>query len=525
MLVFTRQAPRPRFRHSDNINYFFQFCLHVGLPSVFCFELTDLYDAKNLPKVIYCIHALSHLLARRGMAERISNLVGKIEFSDEELQRKQKGLEDAGVQMPSFGNIGRALAKEINEEPEPEPEPEPEETEEEGESPSHGCLPFWRAEWNIPVRERELHDARSSIIALQAACRTHLVRTRHEAKLDGLQRAAYFIIALQAQCRGELAHRRLAQMVHQRQSLLKSSVTFVVKFQAHARKTLVQRAFFANIANLDTHDESMAHFQARARGALARQKHNNTLLQLSEQFESVMKLQALVRGRLARRRLLQRVKSLRTVEEPVISFQSLVRGVLTRKAQAKVVKEMTKMEVVKSVGTVQAFARGALARKRQTQQSKALGFVLPDVVGMQAQVRGFLARKRFWSWHQYLEGCQAEATYLQALLRGAMARRKFWRRLAHYHYNVDRVIKVQALFRQKKQSEQYRQLTKGTNVPLATVKNFIHLLSDNDNDYREEVEVEQLKKTVVTKIRANQQLEGDVSDLDIKIALLVKNKM
>jgi hypothetical protein len=126
------QAPRPRFRHSDNINYFFQFTRDVGLPEIFCFELTDLYDAKNLPKVIYCIHALSHLLARRGLAEKIGNLVGKIDFTDEELQKKQKGLDAAGVAMPSFGNIGRQLAKEINEEPEPEPEPE--ETEEESQS-------------------------------------------------------------------------------------------------------------------------------------------------------------------------------------------------------------------------------------------------------------------------------------------------------------------------------------------------------------------------------------------------------
>jgi Ras GTPase-activating-like protein IQGAP2/3 len=63
------------------------------------------------------------------LAEKIGNLVGKIDFTDEELHKKQKGLDAAGVAMPSFGNIGRQLAKEINEEPEPEQEPE--ETEQE----------------------------------------------------------------------------------------------------------------------------------------------------------------------------------------------------------------------------------------------------------------------------------------------------------------------------------------------------------------------------------------------------------
>ncbi len=117
----------------------------------FIFELTDLYEKKNLPKVIYCIHALrcciisncrasslkfiSHLLARRGLAEKIGNLLGRLHFSDDQLQRTQKGLKDAGVVMPNFGNVGKELAKEINEEPEVEVE-----TEEERECIDAYCL-------------------------------------------------------------------------------------------------------------------------------------------------------------------------------------------------------------------------------------------------------------------------------------------------------------------------------------------------------------------------------------------------
>jgi Ras GTPase-activating-like protein IQGAP2/3 len=54
------------------------------------------------------------------MAERIGNLLGRLQFSDDQLQRTQKGLKDAGVAMPNFGNVGHELAKEINEEPEVE---------------------------------------------------------------------------------------------------------------------------------------------------------------------------------------------------------------------------------------------------------------------------------------------------------------------------------------------------------------------------------------------------------------------
>lgn len=60
------------------------------------------------------------------MAERIGNLVGRLQFTDDQLQKTQKGLKDAGIPMPNFGDIGRELAKEINEEVEQEVETEDE---------------------------------------------------------------------------------------------------------------------------------------------------------------------------------------------------------------------------------------------------------------------------------------------------------------------------------------------------------------------------------------------------------------
>ncbi|MCO5597450.1 hypothetical protein L7F22_051528 [Adiantum nelumboides] len=122
--IFTH--PKLQYRHTDNTNYFFRCLERVGLPPSFNFELTDLYEKKNFPKVVYCIHALSHILARQGRAIKVGNLVGKLEFSDDQLQKTQRGLDAAGVAMPSFGAVGKTLAKEMNVEPEPEPETEQE---------------------------------------------------------------------------------------------------------------------------------------------------------------------------------------------------------------------------------------------------------------------------------------------------------------------------------------------------------------------------------------------------------------
>ena len=52
--------PKLQFRHTDNINYYFQFVDKIRLPSCFRFELTDLYEKKNFPKVVYCLHAVSY---------------------------------------------------------------------------------------------------------------------------------------------------------------------------------------------------------------------------------------------------------------------------------------------------------------------------------------------------------------------------------------------------------------------------------------------------------------------------------
>lgn len=375
------------------------------------------------------------------------------------------------------------------------------------------------------VRERLLLAAEPSVTKFQALARGNMCRRSFEDKQNQIQCSTFTYIALQAQCRGKLAHLRMAKKILERQRILQSSTRFVTKFQSQARKVLVQRAFYSRISQLDNHDSAMIGLQARIRGRLARERYNAKLYELSENTEAVVGFQAHVRGTLARKTLLRRVRKLRAAEKEVASFQSVVRGALARKAQAKVAQDVAKVEVVRSVGNVQAFARGALMRKRQQQQSKALGFVLPDVLGLQAQVRGSLARKRYWSWYTHLHSSHEQATRLQALLKGAMVRRSLYYKLAHYYNHMDKVVRIQALFRKKQQLDSYRQLMKGTNVPISTIKNFIHLLADNDNDYREEVEVEQLKKTVITKIRANQALEADVSDLDIKIALLVKNKM
>ncbi|XP_075580361.1 ras GTPase-activating-like protein IQGAP3 [Pelecanus crispus] len=102
------------FRHTDNINYWRDAMSHVGLPSIFHPETTDIYDKKNMPRVVYCIHALSLYLFKLGLAPQIQDLYGKVDFTEEEINNMKQELEKYGLQLPAFSKIGGILANELS---------------------------------------------------------------------------------------------------------------------------------------------------------------------------------------------------------------------------------------------------------------------------------------------------------------------------------------------------------------------------------------------------------------------------
>jgi hypothetical protein len=122
------------FRHTDNINFFLQAIKYIGLPEVrslerdSCFwalsnlkpsfqiftpETTDIYDRKNMPRVIFCIHALSLFLYKLGIASEMDDLTGKATFTEEEIGAMREALDQYGLPMPQFRKIGGIMASEM----------------------------------------------------------------------------------------------------------------------------------------------------------------------------------------------------------------------------------------------------------------------------------------------------------------------------------------------------------------------------------------------------------------------------
>lgn len=101
------------YRHTDNINYWILAMKAVGLPSYFYPNSFDVYGKKNMPKAIYCLHALNLYLYRCGKGIKIIDLIGKIKFSPEEILSVSREFQKYGIQLPAFSKIGGILSHEV----------------------------------------------------------------------------------------------------------------------------------------------------------------------------------------------------------------------------------------------------------------------------------------------------------------------------------------------------------------------------------------------------------------------------
>jgi Ras GTPase-activating-like protein IQGAP2/3 len=76
-------------------------------------ETLDVYERKNMPKVIFCLHAFALHLFKLGLAAPVRDLVGKVNFTEAELSIIEKELAKFGLEMPPFSKIGGVLTSDL----------------------------------------------------------------------------------------------------------------------------------------------------------------------------------------------------------------------------------------------------------------------------------------------------------------------------------------------------------------------------------------------------------------------------
>ena len=699
--------PKLQYRHSDNIAVFFRFLAQVELPELFRFELIDLYEKKNIPKVIHCIHALSWLLYRKGIVDfRIGNLVGQLEFEHHELEEMQKGLDKAGISMPSFAGMDANFTTHPEPAPDPVPEPVPLESENErverelAENEAifkdfqaqirgamvriglgHQMHGLWDSEelitelqalirgtWGRQVfqyrlgmnlfatelqrnargflertrrndkekgwkgNEKEIivlqslvragrarreayylkkrvrkedsgvkrlqaairgalgrryldgqiecaRDAESGVEQLQAAIRGALQRMHFYELYDQVRDAESDIKELQAAIRGARQRDAIAGLFRQTKEAEKN----VQKLQSHIRSALQRKKISQQLRTVKSTERGVTYLQAALRGMLQRRKIHNDKWQLQELEGVFARVQAAARGVAIRVHTAEQLAELKAISGLWRALQAVSRGMLLRKMLHDIRRKLAcrdsdiiniqagirgrhvrgKMEqlmcslssLALETTKIQAAARAFLLRKRYFESLRSLhchvprlialqgyshGHIIrqavqllrqelfantPEIENLQALSRAMILRKEVGLVLDLLEDEEPGVAELQSIIRGRMVRGRFAEKQRYFKANMEKVIKIQSFIRGRQQGEAYKCLTNGTNPPVGTVKGFVHLLNDSDFDFDEEVEFERLRKTVVQHVRQNELADQYITQLDIKIALLVKNKI
>lgn len=413
--------PKLQYRHSDNVAIFFNFLSEVELPDLFRFELIDLYEKKNIPKVIYCIHALSWLLFRKGMVDfRIGNLVGQLQFEEHELEEMQKGLDKAGISMPNFSGMSEKLGAP----PEPEPEPEPVETEDER-------------------VERELDDCHDTVLDLQAQMRGAVLRLQLGDNMQFLWDHEHLFTDLQARIRGDFSRQILDYKLQMKR--------FAEGLQSISRGFLIRSRERRKERHWKDREKDVVLLQSIIRSRAARAQTQHIRSKLSRHQHGVKDLQAAVRGLLTRWDVGDRYAETRDVEPTVTALQSNIRGLLARKElQARLTSARRAQS---SIVAFQALARSHQARQHHHAHLRQVASHKDVWTSLSSLVRSHLANRQITRTRTELHAERSSVVALQAHLRAKRARAELAEQREQLFRHGDSILSLQSAVRARVSSK------------------------------------------------------------------------
>uniref|UniRef100_A0A8C3BLA7 IQ motif containing GTPase activating protein 2 n=1 Tax=Cairina moschata TaxID=8855 RepID=A0A8C3BLA7_CAIMO len=732
------------FRHTDNTVQWLRAMESIGLPKIFYPETTDVYDRKNIPRMIYCIHALSLYLFKLGLAPQIQDLLGKVDFTEEEISNMRKELEKYGIQMPSFSKIGGILASElsvdeaalhaaviaineaiekgiaeqtiatlrnpnamllnVDEELAQDYQNELFEAKRRKQSsarlkngtiseeerdvyeelltqaeiqgninkinkltavdnintairncdPSKTLVALMKPEAQLPVvhsfaavvYQTELfnlqqqnavnylaHDELS--IAVQMLSAVVLLNQALENKdilmiknhlrnpcigfnnleEENLQRYADTLLSIKSEASSQgqdyLSWNDIQNCIDMVNMQIQEENERIIAIghineaidQGNPEKTL-ETLLMPTAKLQDVRPENAKHYQdvlyhAKAQKCKETQDesavlwldeiqkgiidaNNNikeaeilatgiSLINKSLEEGDSQSIPMILQSKFGLRivsecaeiyfKNLSEAKKLKTkddsTESPWIKlvmknmydyYYNVETEEGTCAAPGGVVPKtswLTGEEIQSIVGQVtadynreqlwlanenlivqlQAQARGYLIRKNYQERKAYLQSQEPSAIKIQAFWKGFKQRKSYIDRLKVLQGNVGAIVKIQSWVKMWLAKRAYRKRLQYFKDHNEEIVKIQAFLRANKAREDYRTLIGAENPPLPVLRKFAYLLDQSDLDFQEELEVTRLREEVVTKIRSNQQLEKDLNLMDIKIGLLVKNRI
>ncbi|XP_037981647.1 ras GTPase-activating-like protein IQGAP2 isoform X8 [Motacilla alba alba] len=582
------------FRHTDNTVQWLRAMESIGLPKIFYPETTDVYDRKNIPRMIYCIHALSLYLFKLGLAPQIQDLLGKVDFTEEEISNMRKELEKYGIQMPSFSKIGGILASELSVD----------------EAALHAAVIAINEAVEKGIAEQTivtLRNPNAMLLNVDEELAQDYQNELFDAKrkkesnarlkngtISDEERDVYEELLTQAEIQGNINKiNRIIAIGHINEAV----------DQGNPEKTL-ETLLLPTAKLQDVRPVNARHYQEVLHHAKAQKckesQDESALLWLDEIQRGIndsnnnMKEAAtlavgisvinkslekgdsqpilmILQSRFGLRvipecaetyfRKLSEAKNVKTTEgssespwikllmkdmydyyynveteedtcvapRGVVPKTSWLTGEEIQNIAGQVTADYNREQLWLAnenlIVGLQARARGFLVRKNYQERKAYLQNQEPSAIKIQAFWKGFKQRKSYVERLKVLQGNVAAIVKIQSWIKMWLARRAYRNRLQYFKDHNDQIVKIQAFLRANKAREDYRTLIGAENPPLTVLRKFAYLLDQSDLDFQEELEVTRLREEVVTKIRSNQQLEKDLNLMDIKIGLLVKNRI
>jgi Ras GTPase-activating-like protein IQGAP2/3 len=617
-LVFLNDS-KLQFRHTENINRFFQLLDYLNVPDLFRFESTDLYDAKNVPKVWFCLHAITYMVKKMdNQVPSLENLVDTLQFSEEEIRKANRSLVGTGLPQFESADTGepitrhtfiptiKPLQKEAFNRQDLSPvrkgnfsvnnQPTLQDTKSDfAEKYTSGTRLFQneieqqkanKEDGNAKLNDLQiqygsysaaLENFEPQIIKLQslsrganfrykmfvdkiilksfseelndfmAICRGNISRSRTvHIHRDEVNVYKSKIIELQAICRMKMLRTRLKkteeisiQSIINLQSLIraksvKTGITKkklhflnnehrIIDLQSQIRMKLIFHKVNTVLENKLWLEPSMLKFQSVCRSQLYRRtEHKNTI---SNGSYGLVELQSLLRGCLLRSSFRQDLYKMNHAVAQIKELQSIARGGIsrTRLCNSVLINLLCEDD---NLNDLFAIVRGKNLRKQvQGKKEKMKAVETISVVPMQTLFRGIYAR---FNREVILEDIYENVTKvieLQAMIRGRQHRAHLGGISKYYNDNVEKVIVAQSIIRAKLLQKNYISLLNLKNPPLSVIREFAYLLTDNDIDYQELMELSDLKDRIVDISKHNESLESQIESLDLKLSLLDKNRI
>lgn len=333
------------------------------------------------------------------------------------------------------------------------------------------------------LREIEQTGSSCDIIKLESIIRGSKTRETIDRINFELFKHESRILVLQSKIRGNVLHDRVRREIESRAPL--------TKFQSVARRVLFER------------------------------KIQNKVSAVHSSKNGVLFLQAIVRGNKTRNDIKEKIVKVQKSEEDLLELQSIIRAGKLRN-RLNVVLDTLEYED-QNLNKLCAKIRGGHVRDEVARIKIGLENSTQSIVNVQSQIRGVITRYGYDLLLDTFDFYTPSITSLQSLIRGHLFRKSQHEMLRYYEQFLPKIIKIQSHIRGKYQGTAYKSLLGMSDPPLEVIKRFVHLLSDTDVDFKEEVQLMELKGQISAMTGEIENVEREIEKIRVKVGLLEKN--